>query len=144
MLIDALLRPYWRGHTSVSWVCAASCASKKKKSSLNLHATQTQKQRLPHCESGNSIRAQCSPVDVGRLRASPQFLYELPSRGVEDSDEGPLWRHGAHKHQPLGQNTERDRTDGFKRGPVGLVQSPDPLGPAYFLRRGGYPRPLEI
>lgn len=61
--------------------------------------------RHKHRSNGRRIRAQCSPVDVGRLRASPQLLYELPCRGVEDSNEGPLRKHGAHKHQPLGQNT---------------------------------------
>lgn len=72
-----------------------------------MHATQTQKQRWPHCVSGNGARAQCSPVDVGRLRAPPQFLYELPRRGVEDSDEGPLWK-----------NTRRPQTSaaGTKQG----------------------------
>lgn len=92
-----------------------------------MHATQTQTQRWPHCESGNGVRAQCSPVDVGRLRAPPQFLYELPRRGVEDSDEGPLWKNTAPT------NISRWDKTGSATGttaptsnanPVGLVQNP--------------------
>lgn len=93
--------------------------------------------RHKHRRNSGRIAAQRSPVDVGRLGASPQFLYELACRGVEDSNEGPLWKHGAHKRQPLGQNIERNKNRNwdFERGSVGFVQNPDPptrLGPLTF------------
>lgn len=86
---------------------------------------------LPLSKDVNGIVAQCSPVNVSRLRASSQLLYELTRRCVENSNESPLWRHNVDELANTKTNFTTTEEEVF-------------TSTAYFLRRRSYSRALKV
>lgn len=115
-----------------------------KKILIALRTSHMQKDKtvaMAQSQNGNSVTARYSPVNVGRLRASSQLLYELTCGRVENSNKGPLRTQSAQANQ-----RQKQKRNGATTVPTFNTDSfmSYGRGTAYFLRRGSYPRALQI
>lgn len=92
---------------------------------IALWMSQTHKDKtaaMPQSEDGNSVTTQNSPVNVRRLRASSQLLYELTSRCVKNSNKSPLWTHSVQANQWQKQNKKHSNRSDFQHESIHFLQ----------------------